>query len=55
MLDDCNWPSVATAVRYFELNARWQPEMIEERTRLRANRLPEPQFEPSFEDFKPFA
>jgi predicted O-methyltransferase YrrM len=55
VLDDCDWPSVATAVRYFEFNARWRPVATKELTRLRAYRLPDPQFEPGFEDFKPFA
>jgi predicted O-methyltransferase YrrM len=55
ILDDCDWPSVATAVRYFEVNAHWRPEMISRRSRLRAFRLPDPRVEPSFEEFKPFA
>lgn len=54
ILDDCQWPSVATAVCYFEVNTGWQPETIGQRTRLRAFRLPDPRVEPSFEDFKPF-
>jgi len=54
ILDDCDLPSVATAVRYFELNTRWQVEPIPFETRLQAYRLPDPPFEPSFEDFKPF-
>lgn len=54
VLDDCQWPSVATAVRYFEVNAGWQPEAIGQPTRLRALRLPDPRVEPSFEDFEPF-
>jgi hypothetical protein len=28
ILDDCQWPSVATAVRYFELNIGRRPEPI---------------------------
>lgn len=54
ILDDCQWPSVATAVRYFEVNTGWQLETIGQPTRLRAYRLPDPRVEPSFEDFKPF-
>ena len=54
ILDDCQWPSVATAVRYFEVNTGWQPEEIGQPTRLRAFRLPDPRVEPSFEDFKSF-
>jgi predicted O-methyltransferase YrrM len=54
ILDDCQWQSVATAVRYFEVNAGWQPEPISQQTRLRAFRLPDPRVEPRFEDFMPF-
>jgi len=54
VVDDCEWPSVATAVRYFELNAGWQAEPVGLPPRLRAFRLPDPRVEPSFEDFKPF-
>lgn len=54
VLDDCWWPSVATAVRYFELNAGWQPEPVDCETRLRAYRLPDLRVEPSFERFQPF-
>lgn len=54
ILDDCQWPSVATAVRYFEVNAGWQPETIDQPTRLRAFSLPERRVEPSFEGFKAF-
>jgi predicted O-methyltransferase YrrM len=54
VLDDCGWPSVATAVRYFELNAGWQPRPMPEPTRLRAYRLPDPRVEPPFEAFHPF-
>jgi predicted O-methyltransferase YrrM len=55
VLDDYHWPSVATAVRYFEINVGWQQEPIHHETRLRAYRLPDPRLEPGFEDFKPFA
>jgi predicted O-methyltransferase YrrM len=54
ILDDCQWPSVAAAVRYFELNTGWESVEIGEPTRLRALRLPDPRVEPSFEDFIPF-
>lgn len=54
ILDDCDWPSVATAARYFEVNADWHAERNDRQTRLRAYRLPEPMVEPRFEDFEPF-
>jgi predicted O-methyltransferase YrrM len=54
ILDDCDYRSVATAVRYFEVNARWQQPPLDGETRLRAFRLPDARFEPSFEDFEPF-
>jgi hypothetical protein len=54
ILDDCSYPSVATAVRYFQLNTGWEPEPIQPPTRLRAFRLPNPRIEPNFESFKPF-
>jgi len=54
ILDDCQWPSVATAARYFELNTGWQPLVLRGPTRLRAFRVPEHGFEPAFDDFKPF-
>jgi predicted O-methyltransferase YrrM len=54
ILDDCHWPSVATAVRYFEVNTGWQPVAMEEHTRLRAYRLPDVPIEPSFESFEAF-
>jgi predicted O-methyltransferase YrrM len=54
ILDDCEWPSVATAVRYFEINAGWQQRPMEAPTRLRAFRLPDPPCEPRFEEFTPF-
>jgi predicted O-methyltransferase YrrM len=55
VLDDCQWPSVETAVRYFELNAGWQPQPIAGPTRLRAFRLPNPRVEPVFQAFTSFA
>jgi predicted O-methyltransferase YrrM len=54
ILDDCSYPSVATAVRYFQVNTGWEPEPIPAPTRLRAFRLPNPRTEPNFESFKPF-
>jgi predicted O-methyltransferase YrrM len=54
ILDDCQWPSVATAVRYFEINAGWEPRPLDAPTRLRAFRLPHPPCEPRFEEFIPF-
>jgi predicted O-methyltransferase YrrM len=49
ILDDCEWASVATAVRYFELNTGWEPQPLEAATRLSAYRLPDPRVEPTFE------
>jgi predicted O-methyltransferase YrrM len=54
VLDDCDYPSVATAVRYFEVNTGWRAEPIRPGTRLRAYRLPDRRIEPAFEHFKPF-
>jgi predicted O-methyltransferase YrrM len=54
ILDDCDYLSVATAARYFELNAGWQPEPLPRPTRLRAFRLPESRTEPDFKSFRPF-
>jgi predicted O-methyltransferase YrrM len=54
ILDDCSYLSVATAVRYFEVNTGWEPEPIAWPTRLRAFRLPDPRTEPSFTSFRPF-
>jgi cephalosporin hydroxylase len=52
ILDDASSPSVAAAVRYFDLNLGWQPVTID--GRLTARRLPDQVFEPDFTDFKPF-
>jgi len=52
ILDDAAWPSVAAALRYFDLNLGWEPVNIG--GRLTARRLPEEMFEPSFTDFRPF-
>ena len=54
IVDDCSYPSVATAVRYFQVNTGWEPEPMPAFTRLRAFRLPSPRTEPAFESFKPF-
>lgn len=54
ILDDCGYPSVATAARYFVVNAGWQPEPLSRPTRLRAFRLPKPRTEPDFKSFRPF-
>lgn len=52
ILDDAEWPSVATALRYFDLNLLWQPVSIG--GRLTARRIPDEPFEPAFTDFEPF-
>lgn len=52
ILDDGEWPSVATALRYFDLNLGWRP--IETAGRLTVRQLPDEPFEPDFTDFKPF-
>jgi predicted O-methyltransferase YrrM len=52
IVDDVAWPSVATAVRYYQTNTGWRP--VASRGRAQAYRLPDPPAEPSFEDFKPF-
>ena len=52
ILDDVASPSVATALRYFDLNLGWRPLSIA--GRLTARRVPDEPFEPNFTDFKPF-
>lgn len=52
VLDDAEWPSVATAVRYYDVNLGWQREPVA--GRLEARRLPGELAEPPFADFKPF-
>jgi predicted O-methyltransferase YrrM len=52
VLDDAAWPSVAAALRYFDLNLGWRPVSIA--GRLTARRVPDEPFEPAFTDFKPF-
>jgi hypothetical protein len=51
-MDDVEWPSVATALRYFDVNLGWQPVAIA--GRLKARRIPENPSEPDFSNFKPF-
>ena len=52
ILDDAASPSVATALRYFDLNLGWRPVNIA--GRLTARLIPAEPFEPDFTDFKPF-
>jgi predicted O-methyltransferase YrrM len=52
VLDDAAWPSVAAALRYFDLNLGWQPVSIA--GRLTARRVPDQPFDPPFTEFKPF-
>jgi predicted O-methyltransferase YrrM len=54
ILDDCQWPSVGTAVNYYEVNTGWTSDPMNQPTRLRAFRLPDPPVEPNFEMFRPF-
>jgi predicted O-methyltransferase YrrM len=54
ILDDCSYPSVAAAVRYFQVDTGWEPEPMPAPTRLRAFRLPNRRTEPNFDSFKPF-
>jgi predicted O-methyltransferase YrrM len=54
VLDDDWTPSVHTAVRYYETNLGWTVIPIAS-ARCRALRLPDPSFEPAFEDFRPFS
>lgn len=52
ILDDTAWPSVATALRYYDLNLGWQPKELA--GRLTARRLPKDLAEPDFTEFKAF-
>jgi hypothetical protein len=52
ILDDAALPSIAAALRYFDLNLGWRPVVIG--GRLTARRVPEQIVEPDFADFKPF-
>lgn len=56
ILDDYWWPSVATAVRYYEANVGWQSVDIAGGTpgRLKAMRLPDSVIEPNFKELMPF-
>ncbi|MEV8427048.1 class I SAM-dependent methyltransferase [Streptomyces niveus] len=67
VIDDDWWPSVHTAVQYYEQNLGWTviPDAFPGETigvgpqggrgaRCKAYRLPDPTFEPSFEDFRAF-
>lgn len=53
ILDDTQFPSVATALRYYDRNMGWTP--VELPGRLAARRLPNSPFEPEFTDFKSFS
>jgi predicted O-methyltransferase YrrM len=50
--DDSSTPSVRTALHYFERNLGWMA--VGPVTRCRALRLPDPAYEPPFEEFRPF-
>ncbi|MBO2447608.1 class I SAM-dependent methyltransferase [Actinomadura barringtoniae] len=64
VLDDLWWPSVGTAVAYFETNLGWDPmpdalvdgtvDPATGRPRTGAYRLPDPRPAPSFKEFRPF-
>jgi len=52
ILDDVWSPSVATALRYFDVNLGWRP--VDIAGRLSARLLPDEPFEPAFTEFKAF-
>ena len=52
VLDDAEWPSVATALRYYDVNLGWGREALG--GRLEARRLPATHIEPPFTEFTPF-
>jgi predicted O-methyltransferase YrrM len=52
ILDDAAWPSVAAALRYYDVNLGWRREPLD--GRLEARRLPVELVEPPFTDFTPF-
>jgi predicted O-methyltransferase YrrM len=52
ILDDAAWPSVAAALRYYDVNLGWQRQPLD--GRLEARRLPMEPYEPPFTDFTPF-
>lgn len=53
LLDDSTKPSVRTALNYYEKNLGWTVDQAVN-PRCIAMRLPDPSFEPNFEDFQPF-
>jgi predicted O-methyltransferase YrrM len=52
VLDDAEWPSVATALRYYDRNLGWT--FVPIAGRLTARQLPQEPREPDFADFRPF-
>ncbi|HEV2705489.1 MAG TPA: class I SAM-dependent methyltransferase [Pyrinomonadaceae bacterium] len=52
VLDDVGWPSVGSALAYFDVNLGWRP--VDMGNRLTGRRLPDELSEPAFTDFKPF-
>ena len=52
ILDDTAWPSVAAALRYYDVNLDWQPVHIG--GRLVGRRMPDSPHEPMFSEFRPF-
>ena len=52
VLDDVEWPSVSSALAYFDLNLKWRP--VDLGKRLAGRRLPDELVEPAFTDFRPF-
>jgi len=52
VLDDVEWPSVGSALAYFDLNLWWRP--VDLGSRLAGRRLPDKLVEPAFTDFRPF-
>ena len=64
IVDDYGWPSVHTAARYYETNMGWLTvhgafddgtiDHASGEPRMQALRLPDPPFEPAFEQFQPF-
>ncbi|MDF2773599.1 MAG: hypothetical protein K0S86_3096 [Geminicoccaceae bacterium] len=52
ILDDTTWPSVAAALRYYDVNLDWQPVHIG--GRLVGRRMPDAPHEPLFSEFRPF-
>jgi predicted O-methyltransferase YrrM len=64
IVDDYGWPSVHAAVRYNQTNMGWRVvhgafdggtiDNATKQTRAQALRLPDPAFEPAFDQFQPF-